>query len=129
MSLRTPLARARGLGSAKEGTQHWWLQRVTAIALVPLTLWFVISMMFIATADYATVVAWFSQVCNSAVMIFFVLAMLYHACLGLQVVLEDYVHDEGLKLASLLAVKFLSVLLAITAIVAVIRIASGGAHV
>lgn len=123
MSLRTPLGRVRGLGSAKEGTEHWWAQRVTAIALVPLSLWFVISLLSVVHADYASVVAWIGHPFNSAILILLLIAVFYHAILGLQVVIEDYVHGEGLKIISLLAMKFILLLLGAIAIVAVIRIA------
>ncbi|MDX1606400.1 MAG: succinate dehydrogenase, hydrophobic membrane anchor protein, partial [Candidatus Competibacterales bacterium] len=116
MSLRTPLARARGLGSAKEGVQHWWAQRVTAVALVPLTLWFVVSLLSIADADHATVVAWIGAPLNSALLVLLLVAVFYHAVLGLQVVIEDYIHSEGRKFAVLLAVKFALALLAAIAV-------------
>jgi len=128
MSLRTPLARARGLGSAKEGTQHWWGQRVTAIALVPLTLWFVISLMSVATADYATVTAWIGQPLNGIFLLLFLLVLFYHAYLGMQVVIEDYVHNEVVKLTSILVMKFVLALLAVAAVIAVVRIVLGDAH-
>ena len=128
MSLRTPLARARGLGSAKEGTQHWWGQRVTAIALVPLTLWFVISLMSVASADYATVTAWIGQPLNGIFLVLFLLVLFYHAYLGMQVVIEDYVHNEVVKLTSILVMKFVLALLAVAAVIAVVRIALGDAH-
>lgn len=126
MSLRTPLARARGLGSAKEGVSHWWAQRVTAIALVPLTLWFAISLLSVARADYANVIEWIGSPFNMILLIAFLFSTFYHAHLGLQVVIEDYVHDEGYKLASLLIVKFILILLGGAAILAVLRIAFGG---
>jgi succinate dehydrogenase / fumarate reductase membrane anchor subunit len=126
MSLRTPLARARGLGSAKEGVNHWWAQRITAVALVPLTLWFVIFLLRIAHADYFTAVAWISWPINTVLLVALLFTTFYHAYLGVQVVIEDYVHAEGVKLASLLAVKFLLILLGGAAILAVLRIAFGG---
>ena len=126
MDLRTPLARARGLGSAKEGVNHWWGQRVTAIALVPLTLWFVVSLLIVARAEYAEVVAWVGAPINTVLLVAFLFSMFYHAYLGLQVVIEDYVHAEGLKISSLLIVKFLLILLGAAAILAVLRLALGG---
>lgn len=123
MSLRTPLARARGLGSAKEGVGHWWAQRVTALALIPLTLWFAISLMSVAHADYADAVAWIGSPLNSALLILLLVSLFYHAILGLQVVIEDYVHGEGTKLATLLIVKFILVLLGAVAVVAVLQVA------
>lgn len=126
MSLRTPIARAKGLGSAKDGVSHWWAQRVTAIAMIPLTLWFVIALIGLSGADYATVVAWFSSPVRSALLVLYLLATFYHAKLGLQVVIEDYVHHEGTKTGALLATSFAMYFLGATAVVAVLKIASGG---
>lgn len=126
MSLRTPLSRARGLGSAKEGVHHWWMQRVTAIALVPLTLWFVVVLMSAARADYITAVAWISRPWNAALLILLLITGFYHAILGMQVVIEDYVHHEGLKLGSLLALRFILWLLGAVSVIAVLRIALVG---
>lgn len=126
MSLRTPIGRVRGLGSAKEGVSHWWAQRVTAVALIFLSLWFVISLLFVVRADYETMIHWISRPINTVLLIAFLFAVFYHALLGLQVVIEDYVHAEGKKLASLLIMKFLMVLLGLFSIIAVLRIAFGG---
>lgn len=126
MSLRTPIGRVRGLGSAKEGVSHWWAQRVTAVALIFLSLWFVISLLFVVRADYETMIHWIGRPINTVLLIAFLFAVFYHALLGLQVVIEDYVHTEGKKLASLLIMKFLMVLLGLFSIVAVLRIAFGG---
>jgi len=126
MSLQTPLGRARGLGSAKEGVSHWWTQRVTAVALVPLTLWFVVALLSVDGADYETVVAWIARPFNAVLLIALLISMFYHAILGLQVIIEDYVHHEGTKVASLLVMKFLLVLLGGSAVLAVLRIAAGG---
>ena len=126
MSLRTPLARVRGLGSAKEGVAHWWAQRVTAVALVPLTLWFVISLLFMTHADHATLQAWIAQPSVTVLLVAFLFSLFYHAILGMQVVIEDYVHQEGTKFVSLLVMKFLLILLGGSAIIAVLRIAFGG---
>ncbi len=126
MSLRTPIARAKGLGSAKEGVSHWWAQRVTAVALVPLTLWFVIAILGLTTADHSAVVAWISSPIRAALLVLFLVALFYHAKLGLQVVIEDYVHHEGAKTASLIATTFVIYFLGATAIVAVLKIAFGG---
>jgi succinate dehydrogenase / fumarate reductase membrane anchor subunit len=126
MSLRTPLARAKGLGSAKEGVSHWWAQRVTAIALVPLALWFVMSVIGLVGADYGTVSEWLQAPVQSALMVLFLVALFYHAQLGLQVVVEDYVHTEGAKTGLLLGLKFLLVFLAAVAVLSVLRVAFGG---
>jgi succinate dehydrogenase / fumarate reductase membrane anchor subunit len=126
MSLRTPIGRARGLGSAKEGVNHWWMQRLTAVALVPLTLWFVASLMVVARADYAQVVEWVRQPLNTAVLVALLIAVFYHAVLGLQVVLEDYIHNEGSKIIYLVVMKLAMALLGVTAVFSVLRIAFGG---
>lgn len=126
MSIRTPLARARGLGSAKSGVSHWWAQRVTAIAMVPLTLWFIIGLISMTHADYQTAVHWIGQPVNTVLLILLLFSTFYHAILGMQVVIEDYVHVEGAKIASLLIMKFILVLLGAAAIFAVLRIAFGG---
>ena len=126
MSLRTPLAHVRGLGSAKEGVAHWWAQRVTAVALVPLTLWFVASLLCMARADYDSLRAWIVQPSTTILLVALLFSLFYHAILGLQVVIEDYVHQEGAKITSLLVMKFLLVLLGGSAILSVLRIAFGG---
>ena len=122
MSLRTPLARARGLGSAKEGVQHWWVQRVTAVALVPLSLWFVVSLITVAGADYLTFIAWVGSPFNTALLVILLVSVFYHAMLGLQVVIEDYIHREWLKHSLLLSVNFTLIFLGVIAVVSVLRI-------
>lgn len=126
MSFRTPLGRARGLGSAKDGTAHWWAQRITAVALVPLSLWFVVSVLGLVGADYATAKAWIGAPLNAVLLVVLIAAVFHHAQLGLQVVVEDYIHSEGLKIAGILVVKFAAVLLALAGIFAVLRISFGG---
>jgi len=120
--LRSPLSLVRGLGSAKDGYEHWWMQRVTAVAMVPLVAWLLIGLIGLSGASHAEVVQWVGHPFNSGMMVLFLLAMFYHAALGLQVVIEDYVHDEPVKLASLLGMKFVLALLAVIAVVAVLRI-------
>ena len=126
MSLRTPIAHAKGLGSAKEGVSHWWAQRVTALALVPLTLWFVVSVIGLTDADHATAAAWLASPVRAALAVLFLAVLFYHAKLGMQVVIEDYVHHEGTKTAALLLVTFAIYFLGATAVIAVLKIASGG---
>ena len=123
---RTPLARARGLGSAKEGVHHWWAQRLTAIALIPLVVWFAISLIMLSGADYAVVRAWIGSPLVMVLMILTIGIGLHHGQLGLQVVIEDYVHGDGSKLALIVAVRFIAVLFGLAAIVAVLRIGFGG---
>jgi len=130
MNMRAPLAQVRGHGSAKSGAHHWWAQRLSAIALVPLFLWFVASLVFIATADYTMAAEWVRSPYNSALLILLIGALFYHAQLGMQVVFEDYISTPWLQVASIILVKFLAMLLAVVAIVAVLsialRTASGG---
>ena len=126
MSLRSPLGRVRGLGSAKTGTDHFWVQRVTAVALVPLTLWFVYALLSLAGADYATVTTWLRSPVNAVLMLALIVATFHHMQLGLQVVIEDYIHGEGIKIASLMIMKGGSLLLAVAAAFAVLKVAFGG---
>jgi succinate dehydrogenase / fumarate reductase membrane anchor subunit len=126
MSLRSPLGRVRGLGSAKTGTDHFWAQRVTAVALVPLTLWFVYALLSLAGADYATVSAWLRSPVNAVLMLALIVATFHHMQLGLQVVIEDYIHGEGIKIACLMIMKGGSLLLAVAAAFAVLKVAFGG---
>lgn len=117
MSLQTPLSRVLGLGSAKEGVEHWWWQRLTAVALVPLSVWFVIAAVSLVGSDYDAARAWASRSLNVTLLIAFVGVLLHHAQLGLQVIIEDYIHNEPWKLTLLLAVKFLAVFLFIGVVV------------
>jgi succinate dehydrogenase / fumarate reductase membrane anchor subunit len=124
--LRTPLSRARGLGSAKQGVHHWWAQRITAVALIPLVVWFAISLIMLSGADYAVVRAWIG---SPAVMVLLTLTIvigLHHGQLGMQEVVEDYVHSEGLKLALIVLLRFTAVFFGLAAIVAILRIGFGG---
>jgi succinate dehydrogenase / fumarate reductase membrane anchor subunit len=125
-SLRSPLGRARGLGSAKEGTAHWWAQRVTAIALVPLTLWFVANVIALAGAPRIDVLAWLASPVVAVLMLLLVAAVFRHAQLGLQVVVEDYVHAEGVKVAALMFVNGASLLLFALAAFSILKLAFGG---
>lgn len=126
MSLRTPLNRVLGLGSAKEGTDHWWNQRMTAIALIPLSLWFVISVASLGSLDYSSIVAWIGAPLNTVLLVLLVTALTYHSMLGVQVVIEDYVHAGWLKLGSLILANFAHVALGTAGVFAVLRIAFGG---
>ena len=126
MSLRSPLSKAVGLGSAKHGFSHWWWQRVTALALVPLTLWFVYSVVCLLGSDHIIAAQWLSSPINATVMLLFVLTALYHAQTGVQVVIEDYIHTKWLNLSLLLCVKFASVAMAVLAIISVLKVVLGG---
>lgn len=120
--MRSPLGRARGLGAAKAGAAHWWAQRLTAIALVPLTLWFLCSVIRLLGATRDDVAYWMAGPLPIVLMIVLVIATFHHLQAGLQVVIEDYVHDDRLRIASILLVKGLSILLALACIVSVLRL-------
>lgn len=123
MSLRSPLGRVLGRGAAKSGVAHWWVQRVSAIALVPLTLWFLIELVSLPLADHASVRAWIAGGWTPVALVLLIGTTSWHSALGVQVVIEDYVHHAGLKLASLLASSMLHVLVAVAGIYAVLRVA------
>jgi len=125
MSMRSPLARVRGLGSAKSGTQHFWWQRLTGIALIPLTIWMVVALICVAGADFEEARSFVASPLVTVLLLCLIVALFYHAQLGMQVVIEDYLHAEGMKLAALLAVKFLAVILGLLSALAVLRIALG----
>lgn len=126
MSLRSPLSKAVGLGSAKHGFSHWWWQRLTAIALIPLTLWFLYSLTCLVGSDYRAVVDWLGSPVNATIMLLFVLTALFHGQTGLQVVIEDYVHAKWLNLSLLIFIKFAAVVLAVLAIISVLKVVLGG---
>ena len=126
MSLKTPLGRARGFVSAKTGVGHWWWQRITAVALIPLSLWFVVSIITLVGADYDALVTWIRSSIVAVFLILFVVTLFYHALLGVQVVIEDYVHNEGLKAAVLVGIRFIISALVLVASIAILRIAVGG---
>lgn len=122
-ALRSPLGRVRGMGSAKSGTHHWWMQRVTSIALLPLTLWFVFSMISLAGASYLETLLWIAQPVNAVLMLVLIGLTFHHMAAGLQVVVEDYVRDEFKRIAFVLIIKAASLLMALASGFAVLRIA------
>jgi len=124
--LRTPLSRARGLGSAKQGVHHWWAQRITAVALIPLVVWFAISLIMLSGADYAVVRAWIGSPVVMVLLTLTIVIGLHHGQLGMQEVVEDYVHGEGMKLALIVSMRFIAVFFGLAAIVAILRIGFGG---
>jgi succinate dehydrogenase / fumarate reductase, membrane anchor subunit len=122
-ALQSPLGRVRGLGSAKGGTHHWWMQRVTSIALLPLTIWFVFSAVGLAGLGYAETRAWIGAPVNAVLLLSLIGLTFHHMASGLQVVIEDYTRGEFARMAMVLAIKAASLLMALAAGLAVLRIA------
>lgn len=126
-SLRSPLGLVSGLGSAKGGAHHWWLQRLTSIALVPLTIWFTVSMFSLPSLDHVTVISWMAQSWTALLLIVLVLVATYHSQLGVRVVVEDYVHNNGMKTLTLVILTFAHALVAVAGVFAILKVAFGGA--
>ncbi len=127
MSLRSPLGRVAGLGSAKDGVSHWWMQRVTAVALVPLTLWFLFALLGLPAYDYLTVRSWVGAGWAPVFLVLLVAALSYHSALGVQVVIEDYVPVKPVKVGALLASTFFHLIIAAAGIFAIVKIALAAA--
>jgi len=126
MAYRTPIAKVRGLGTARSGLQHWKMQRLTAIANVLLVLWFMFSAMALSGSGYEQVRAWLGSPVTASLVVLLIISTFYHARLGLQVVVEDYVHHEGARIALLVAIALIVLALAVACIVAVLTVAVGG---
>ncbi|HEV7714937.1 MAG TPA: succinate dehydrogenase, hydrophobic membrane anchor protein [Steroidobacteraceae bacterium] len=124
MSLQSPLGRVLGLGSAKDGVHHWWVQRLTSIALIPLTVWFVVSLFALPAFDHSTVVSWMAHGWTALLLVIFIAVSVRHSQLGVQVVVEDYVHG-GTKTLSLIVSTFAHIVVAAAAIFAVLKVAFG----
>lgn len=122
MSMRSALGRVRGLGAAGEGVGHWWAHRMTSIALVPLTVWLVASVVAMAGADYFAMRDWMASPTVAGLLILCVIAGFHHASLSIQVVLEDYVHHEALKIAAIIAIKGLCLVLGLTGVLSVLLV-------
>jgi len=127
VSLRSPLGKVLGVGSAKSGVQHWWVQRLTAVALVPLSVWFVVSLLSLPSFDHATVVAWMSGSWTALLLILLVLTCAWHSQLGVRVVVEDYVHGAAARTVTLVSVLFVHTLIAAAGVFAVLKVACGAA--
>ena len=125
MSLRSPLSRVLGLGSAKDGTDHWFAQRVSAVALVLLGLWFVVSLVVLGTVKYGNVIAFLGKPLNGVLMALLCVTLAYHSYLGVQVVVEDYVHTKGVKIVALILSRFAHVFVAIASVYSILRIGIG----
>jgi succinate dehydrogenase membrane anchor subunit len=126
VSLRTPLRRVLGAGSAKGGVHHWWQQRLTAVALVPLTVWFAVSLLALPALDHATVSAWMGQSWTALLLILLVVVAAWHSQLGVRVIVEDYVPAPGARTVTLTLLSFLHALLAAAGVLAVLKVALGG---
>lgn len=125
-SMRKPLNEARGLGSAGTGSAHWWAQRLTAAALVPLTIWLVVSLLTLAGGTHEEFVSWLRNPLSTTMVLLLLITLFYHVTLGLQVVAEDYIHINVLKIGIVVAVKFACIVCAVLGVVAVLRVALGG---
>lgn len=121
MDVRSPLSKVKGLGSAKEGVAHWWAQRVTAVAMVPLVVWFVVNILRGMHSELY-ILAFIGTPVNAVLALLLIGAALYHGMLGIQVVIEDYVHSKCRKLALLVLMQFVTIVTAVAAILAVIVI-------
>lgn len=121
MSLRSPLSRVLGKGSAKEGTEHWWMQRLTAVALVFLGVWFLVAMTGLESFTYDAMLRWVADPFSAVMLVLLSLTLAWHSSLGVQVVIEDYVHGAALKLISLVLNKFVHVVLGVVAVIAVLK--------
>ena len=126
MSLRSPLGKVLGTGSAKEGVHHWWMQRLTSIALVPLTIWFVVSLLSLGSFEHVAVITWMAQSWTALFLVLFILVATWHSQLGVRVVVEDYVHG-GSKTLTLDLITFIHGVVAAAGIFAVLKVAFGGA--
>ena len=126
MSLRSPLGRVLGAGSARSGTGHWWAQRLSAVALLPLTLWFFWSLLLLPNLDYATMHTWLSVPLSALLAVLLVAVTAYHSYLGTNVVVEDYVHAHASKLFLGVLLRFVYVLCAAAGILAILRVAFSG---
>ena len=121
-TMRSQLGRVRGLGSARTGSAHWWAERWTSVALIPLTLWFVWSVFHLVGHPYASLLLWAHGPFHTVMLLALVLITFHHMALGLQVVIEDYVHAEPSKMISLLVMKGVTLLLALSCVVSVLKL-------
>ena len=122
MDLQSDLGKVRGLGSAKDGTHHWWWQRLTAVALIPLSIWFIFGLLCLINSTYVEATQWIAKPHVTVLMIVFISALFYHLKLGMQVVIEDYVHQEWVKISMLIGLNFACVLGTMAAVVAILKI-------
>ena len=126
MRMETPIARVRGLGSARSGAHHWWLERLTSVSTLLLFVWFVVSLLRLPSLEHSAVTEWLSAALGAVPMLLLIVSTFWHLKLGLQVVIEDYVHEEGMKFFSITLLNFFTIALGALAFFAVLRIAFGG---
>jgi succinate dehydrogenase / fumarate reductase membrane anchor subunit len=128
MTMETPLANARGLGSAREGGHHWWTERLTSVSTLLLFIWLLVSLLRLPAVDYRSVNEWLQQPLAAVPMLLLIVSTFWHLKLGMQVVIEDYVHEEGWKFLSILLLNFATVIGGAFALFAVLKIALGVPH-
>lgn len=126
MTMETPIARVRGLGSAKSGAHHWWLERLTSVSTFLLFIWFAVSLLALPSLDHGAVTEWLAQPIAAVPMLLLIVSTFWHLKLGLQVVIEDYVHEEGMKFFSVTLLNFFAIALGALAFFSVLKIAFGG---
>ena len=129
MSLRSPLGKAVGMGAAKEGAGHWWSQRVSSVGLLLLAPWFLISLLVLGDLAYVHLVSWMAKPLNAVLLCLLVVTLAYHAQLGLQVVVEDYVPSKGTRMVIMLLINFGLLMVGVLGVFSVLRIAFTAAHI
>jgi len=127
MSLRSPLGKVLGAGPAREGVRHWWMQRLSSVALVPLTIWFLVSLLALPSLDHAAVIAWIRQGPSALILVLLVLTAAWHSQLGVRVVVEDYVHDSAARTLCLVILAFAHIGLVAVGVFAVLKVAFAAA--
>ena len=125
VSMRTPLARVKGLGASGHGVEHWWIHRMTAVSNIPLIIAFVIIVAALAGSDYAQAINIISHPLVAIILILAVISVTNHMRLGMQIVIEDYVHDKGYKIAAVIANNFYAVIIAVACLYAILKVSLG----
>ena len=126
MKMETPISRVRGLGSARSGAHHWWLERLTSVSTLLLFIWLLVSLLTLPDLKYGTVTEWLGSPLGAVPMLLLIVSTFWHLKLGLQVVIEDYVHEEGMKLFTITLLNFFVLALGAAAVFSVLKIAFGG---